>query len=275
MGKETRSGSSSSSKNKKVEIKNRADYPEGYQPLPVSPGQSSANNDDTNSTSVVQEILPHMKGLIDDLEKKIVSGIRTEMANILQQEMKLLRDELHSAKEEIQELKSVLKDQSCELDNLRDEIENIKKDANARERHSRSWNLVWLTHDHGKKYEQPDESADLALKFLNKIPEIQTRNVKIDVAHRIGGSVSGKPRPIIVRFLSKADLWFVMKYRKELMKLNEGAIFQDLTKTDRLTKQKYNTEITDLINKGHKAKFTNGHWVVDGKVMKEQDFKKV
>ena len=276
MGKELRSGSSSStasSSKSKMDSRNRADDSAESQPLMVSAVQSSGGSNDP--PSMVKEMLPYIKGFIDDLQTKVVQGIKDEIINILHDEIKSLRDSLSIAENEITVLKTTVNDQSTELIHLRKEIDNLKENGNARERHSRSWNLVWVSREEEKTFEQPDDTENLVMSFINQVPEIKKRNVQIDVAHRIGKKFNDKPRPIIVRFIKKSDLWFVLKHRKELIRQNKGPIFQDLTKHDRLTKKKYHQEISQLVNGGHQAKFQNGRWIIDGKTMTDNDFKKL
>ena len=252
-----------------------------------SGGDSQVNSSSTESlvscesvggtaSEMLKVILPSIKTVVKEsvssLEEKIINGVKDEMLKLVRDELQVVRSELEKANTEIKELKELVDGQKSELSELRDAVIDLQDNANDRERHSRSWNLIWLTKEKEKYREQADYTGALVLKFLNQVPEIKERNIQLDVAHRIGKSQTGKPRSIIFRMVSKADVWFILKYKAKLRNLNQGLIFPDLTKCDRMEKGKYSDHINQLVKLGHKARFDKGYWIVDGKRYRPEDY---
>lgn len=259
----------SASKNN-AKIGNRAVDPEGSLPSTVS-----GHEIDSSASSMIKELLPLIKNSVDGLKESIVASIKDEILAAMREEMNVIRGELKEAKNEIEELKARLDLQDDHLSELKNEIEVLNDHCNERERHSRSWNLIWLTNKQEKSFETADETASVVKNFFNQVPEIKNRNVVIDIAHRMGPKKDGKPRKVIVRLASKADVSFVLRYKQQLRSLNQGLIFQDLTKKDRLNKAKHSAEIHEIVKQGNKAKFSNGFWIVNGRRFKDSDFQKI
>ena len=233
----------SASKNN-AKIGNRAVDPEGSLPSTVS-----GHEIDSSASSMIKELLPLIKNSVDGLKESIVASIKDEILAAMREEMNVIRGELKEAKNEIEELKARLDLQDKHLNELKNEIEVLNDHCNERERHSRSWNLIWLTNKQEKSFETADETASVVKNFFNQVPEIKNRNVVIDIAHRMGPKKDGKPRKVIVRLASKADVSFVLRYKQQLRSLNLGLIFQDLTKKDRLNNAIIVQRSTKLLNK--------------------------
>ena len=265
MASITRSGSKINTKQG-----NRAVDPEGSLPLTVSD-----RGIDGSASKMIKELLPLIKESVDNLKESIVGSIKDEILASMREEMNVIRNDLKDAKNEIEELKAKLDHQNDYLNELKNEIDTLSDHCNERERHSRSWNLIWLTNEQEKSKETADDTASLVKNFFNQVPEIKNRNVNIDIAHRMGPKKDGKPRKIIIRLVSKADVSFVLRCKQQLRSLNKGLVFQDLTRKDRLTKDKHSAEIHELVKQGNRAKFSNGYWIVNGRRFLEEDFQKM
>ena len=143
------------------------------------------------------------------------------------------------------------------------EIRQLRRFNNDRERHSRSWNLVWRTNVAETPGE--DTSAVVRGQLFAKVPAVKEQDLDIDVSHRIGPKRPDAVRPIIIRLVRKSDVWFLLSQKRSFSKAGAGLLFQDLTKEDRDTKAKYQTEINQLVEQGKKARFQNGTWIVNSK----------
>ena len=215
--------------------------------------------------SVTEETEEHVVSNQSDHALSI-NKLSTSLAELIK-EIRELKSEIQNlkidVKNEIQEIKKTLDNRTKEINQLKNENDELKKGLNELERHNRSWNLIWIN----KENETKDENCDeMARKFLELLPSVKARGIMVNVSHRIGRPKPDSPRPIIIRLVSKSDVWFILKKKQEYRTLNRGFIFQDLTKIDRAVKQKYSQEISELVNTGqHRARFEKGQWIVDGK----------
>lgn len=244
---------------------NRAAHPSGSQPLTVSARDDPIDN---SASALIKEFLPGIKSKVDGLEETLVESVKEEV-------LKLLKSELDEIRNEIKGMKETILEQGEEIKELKREIQSLKIKNNDRERHSRSWNLVWLTKEEEREEEQAEDTMDLVDQFLNQVPALKNRNIQLDVAHRVGRRYENRPRPILFRLVSKADVWFILRHKKRLRELNQGLVFEDLTKEDREKKKKYSQLMSVLWRQGHRTRFERGQWVVDGRPFREEDYPEV
>ena len=117
----------------------------------MTTGSPSASVSATNSNSNIDQ---DASQLIKEFLPKILN------------ELKELRTEVKEIKEENEQLKLKLQQQQKTVNNMSKKIADLECQINERERHSRSWNLVWLT----KKDEEKNENTDaLVHSLLNRI----------------------------------------------------------------------------------------------------------
>ena len=159
----------------------------------------------------------------------------------------------------VAEQNQTISQQNKTLASLANKVERLEEENNERERHSRSWNLVWVN---SKKEERNEDCEKMVLDYIEQIPELKERHIMIDVAHRIG-RWSDRPRSIIFRLVRKRDAWTILKYKNQLRMTNNGLVFQDLTHKDREAKNLHAQAIRKLVmDTGKKCRFTAGKWYV-------------
>ena len=111
------------------------------------------------------------------------------------QEIKELRNELVEMRLEREEMRKTISDQATMIEHLSEEI-------NARERHSRLFNLRFACTIPETADEDPEEifeTALLATNLFDSVPDIS-------IAHRVGRRIGNKPRGIIVRLVKKREV---------------------------------------------------------------------
>ncbi|XP_076455802.1 uncharacterized protein LOC143290334 [Babylonia areolata] len=112
-------------------------------------------------------------------------------------------------------------------------LDNLRNSINDQEQHGRQWNIRVF----GVREAQGQETAEDCLKkclsiFTEKL-EVPVSVSDIDIAHRTGkvGAGGGRPRPIIVRFMSRGKRGQVLTARRKL-KQTGITVGEDLTQTN-------------------------------------------
>ena len=96
-------------------------------------------------------------------------------------------------------------------------------------------------------------------KILSDFFKLSSRPT-IERAHRDGKRVNGRPRHIIVRFLSYTSKIEVMKQRSIALEGQKIYIIDDLTPVDLLEKKKWKIQVKELYTNGTKLRFIAGKW---------------
>ena len=106
-----------------------------------------------------------------------------------------IRAEMKKSHEEVENLQNQCKRQTEEIDYLRDQI------LYDQSRSMRSNLMFYGLHETNPK----EDSESLIRDFINEILDIDTQNIEIERAHRMGGWRAGKKRAIVVKFLRYKD----------------------------------------------------------------------
>ena len=85
-------------------------------------------------------------------------------------------------------------------------------------------------------------------------------NTKVERAHRDGRKVDGRPRHILLKFLSYREKVDVMRRARETLRDENYFFTDDLTPTDLEEKKKWSKRVQEMYNKGTKLRFFSGKW---------------
>ena len=220
---------------------------------------------------VIQEYFPKMFVEIQSMSRSL--SVLTEMRKDLD-EMNLKIEELEREKKEQKKRIEDLTNRVDELEMWRDgkneddlardrEMINLQDNCNARERHSRSFNVRIVN----SIPETINENTQVVVEnILQKTGIAFDHNVEISIAHRTGPRpINPKHgRPIIVGLVRKSDVRYLLT-KRNAFRQNGFLLFPDMTEKDRKEKAKYQAAINALYNEGVKSKFENGRWITDKK----------
>ena len=105
-----------------------------------------------------------------------------------------------------------LASQVKEIATLRAELKKQKEKVLHMEEYSRRENLIFRNIP-----ERPSENCrELIFDIMTKEMDIETSQMRCHAVHRMGKSIQGRPRPIIVRFLCREDKEVVFRKRNLL-----------------------------------------------------------
>ena len=153
-------------------------------------------------------------------------------------------------------MKKKMKTMEKEIAELRLEVEKNKVASNKSERFSRRNNvrLVGVPEAPQGVREDPVTMVEEILHSKFKIA------TKVERAHRDGKKVDGRPRHILLKFLSYREKVDIMRRARETLKDETYFITDDLTPTDLEEKRKWIKQVQELYNKGTKLRFYSGKW---------------
>ena len=161
-------------------------------------------------------------------------AIVEKVSNIIKTANKDLVDNVSSLRTEVTSLRAALADRDAQIAALQSDVQHLKDAHDALEQHGRRHSL----RINGVSNEQED-TTQAVVKIANDIlgvdPPLEERD--ISVSHRLPtrrNAPPNQPKPIIVRFVSRADRDRVLKIRKNLKDYNEDKdtklyINEDLT----------------------------------------------
>ena len=150
------------------------------------------------------------------------------------------------------------------------EITKLQENCNARERHSRSFNVRIIN----SIPETINENTNaLVEKILEKTGITDNHKVEISIAHRTGPKPMNPKygRPIIVGLVRKSDVRYLLAKRNDFRQ-NGFLLFPDLTEKDRKEKAKHQNVINALFLDGVRSKFENGRWITNKKPFDAKDY---
>ena len=203
----------------------------------------------------------------EELKSELDSAISRFSLRVDQLECRIfdVEKENDNLREEIKQLKLSNDSLEKKIRGQDDENLKIRKLQNDHEQYLRRWNVRVF-----KVPEQANESAEQCIEkcadiFVNKIG-VPVAKEDIEVAHRVGTIPPvGRPRPIIVKFLSRQKRDLVIFNRKNLK--NKGvSVGEDLTAVNyRLLREAETHSATLAAWSSHgkiKAKLKNGKTVI-------------
>ena len=159
-------------------------------------------------------------------------------------------------------MESKMKMMEKEVEELRSEVMKNKIAANKSERISRR-NNVRIVGIPEPPQGQREDCADVVESLLRSKFEMDT---KVERAHRDGRKVEGRPRHILVKFLSYREKVDVMRRARDALKDERCFIVDDLTQSDLEEKQKWRDQVQEIYKKGTKLRFYAGKWRQNGGV---------
>lgn len=166
---------------------------------------------------------------------------------------------------EISECKGKISKLEKEVSTLRKELDNYKEKAKETERYSRRWNLRMK----GLKERMGEDVRREVVRILSKIaPEWSDKMEDyVDTAHRVGKKEDGKNRQIIIQFTKRLHRDGIWKKSKDAQICeSEGIRFaEDLSKEDRLEREKIWPKILQARNAGEKAYYRGAAGYINGR----------
>jgi len=157
---------------------------------------------------------------IDDL-KRLIAGVVQSALDPLQKSIKSLSTNVGTVQKEVAALTVRLAEKDAEIEQLHT---MVLVGLDEREQYSRRNNLRIF----GVKEEASEDTDQLVMDVASKV-NVDISVGSIDRSHRVGKVTAGKPRPIIVKFVSYADRREVFHNKKQL-KNSSITIREDLTK---------------------------------------------
>ena len=171
--------------------------------------------------------------ILKNLIPEIVKNVREKITKIFEDKLDKLESRIFEVEIENDKLKKEMEDNKRESakkeDELRQAIVDIDKTSwehggriNSLDQYSRSNNLVISgIHEDQGQWERPRETAEKVVKTLNeKLKDLNLKNMDIDICHRLGKIRTEKPRPVIVRFISRMTRNDLMYRRRDLKGTN-------------------------------------------------------
>ncbi|CAM4596790.1 unnamed protein product [Leuciscus chuanchicus] len=166
---------------------------------------------------------------------------------------------------EVQECKGKIAGLENEALLLRKEVDMLKEKAREKDRYSRRWNLRIK----GLKEAMGEDIRNAVVKLLGRIaPEwADVMEHSVDTVHRLGRQEDGRNRQVIVQFtrrIHRDGIW--RKSKESSICKTEGIRFaEDLSKEDRLEREKLWPKISQARNAGQKAYYRGAYGYIDGR----------
>ena len=217
-------------------------------------------HDDIDNLSISEATKKYFPVMIAELRK--ISG--------LYDEIKSLKETVSNLIKENNESKNTIKELKTELLKKDEIMEHILDDANARERHSRSFNVRIIANIQEQRFEDTEMIVEKIFEKSGVLKQHPRGSIDISIAHRVGPHVENSCRPILVRLTRKRDVWFLLSKKNQFREKGYG-VFADLTVRDLKEKRKYQAVVNALYQKGVRSKFENGFWIVRGKKLNIKD----
>ena len=153
-------------------------------------------------------------------------------------------------------MKSKMESMQKEIAELQLEVQRNKAASNKSERFSRRNNvrLVGIPEAPQGQREDPVSMVEEILQSKFKV------KTKVERAHRDGKKVDGRPRHILLKFLSYREKVDIMRRARDTLKDENFFITDDLTPADLEEKKKWNRQVQELYSRGTKLRFYSGKW---------------
>ena len=214
-------------------------------PTPLPPNLEAYFMKATESFErMIRSAVDSFKAKLDEMEVSLGASIEFE------------RKRIDDLKEKQGKLETRMDSMEKELQELRFQVSKNTAANNQSERLSRRNNvrLVGIGEaPHGER----ENCNEIVEEIIHTKFEVST---KVERAHRDGKKVDGRPRHILVKFLSYRDKVDIMRRARDTLKNERYFVVDDLTQTDLKEKQKWNKRVQDLYKDGTKLRFYAGKW---------------
>ena len=161
-----------------------------------------------------------------DLEKEKEESLINKLREMFKEELKSIKCMLNSVVDENKRLKKENEENKIEISILKEQVKSSQRVANDLEAYSRR-NSVRILGVADHKEEKNGECQEKIVEIFKKL-ELNLNDRSLDAFHRIGFFKTGRPRPIIVKFVRRVDRDAVLKNKKKL-KGSDIFIHEDLT----------------------------------------------
>ena len=145
-------------------------------------------------------------------------AVITKLGNIVRGSIKDIVEDLKATKAKVIKLEEKVNAKESEINNLRTHNDKLEVRIDELEQYSRRSSI----RVYGLPEESPGTTDDkliaLCNDHLNLRPPLELE--EIEVSHRVGPSVDDKPRPVIVKFVSRRSKARVMTQKRHLKKLS-------------------------------------------------------
>ncbi|XP_071488215.1 uncharacterized protein [Diadema antillarum] len=194
--------------------------------------------------SMIQKAVDQCLEKLTTLESSVDASIQFERKRVdaIEENQKLMESKMKMMEKEVAELRS--------------EVMKNKIAANKSERISRR-NNVRIVGVPEPPQDQREDCVEAVEGLLRSKFEMET---KLERAHRDGRKVEGRPRHILVRFLSYREKVDVMRRAREALKDERCFVVDDLTQSDLEEKRKWRDQVQEMYKKGTKLSFYAGKW---------------
>ncbi|XP_041452966.1 uncharacterized protein LOC121406028 [Lytechinus variegatus] len=195
-------------------------------------------------------------------EKMIKSAVDSFVGKLQQLEAKMEasfefeRKRVDDLTENQNRMKTKIESMEKEISELRLEVQRNKVAVNRSERFSRRNNVRLVGIPEVPQGEREDP-VTMVEEILHSKFKVKT---KVERAHRDGKKVDGRPRHILLKFLSYREKIDVMRRARETLKDETYFMTDDLTPTDLEEKKKWIKQVQELYSKGTKLRFYSGKW---------------
>ena len=214
---------------------------------PISLEDLHAQLDKLATKDDIQKINENLNKVNDTLVKRvdILEGRLFEM----EEERSKLAGELKRMKEENATLRG-------QVEQSRKEVSGLRTAHNDLEQHGRSWNVrVYGIREEKAGEETTQKCIQKCLKVFSEQVGVSVTERDVEVAHRSGKPGGPRPRPILLRFLSRRKRGEVLADRRKLK--NSGvSVGEDLTSAN-----------YSLLQRASKHSATLAAWSSNGKVI--------
>ena len=190
--------------------------------------------------------------------------IADKLAYIIRSTNKDLLDSLSTLHTEMRNLRASLAERDATIAELKDEIKQLKEDHDDLEQYGRRNNLRIS----GIPEKENEDTTGAVLELANEILELDPPLVHndIEVSHRLPKPRRARqeePRPIIVRFRSKATRYNVISNHKVIKTYNEDKQIKTYINED-LTAAR--SKLFSAVRKLKKNKYFDQVWTYNGNV---------
>ncbi|KAL3979010.1 tripartite motif-containing protein 35 [Sarotherodon galilaeus] len=166
---------------------------------------------------------------------------------------------------EVRDCKDKIAGLEKEASTLRREVDELKEKARERDRYSRRWNLRIK----GMKEGMGEDIRKEVIKILAKIAPEWSDNMEyiVDTVHWIGRKEEGRNRQVMIQFtkrLHRDGIWKKSK-NAQICETEKIRFAEDLTKEDRLEREKVWPKILQARNAGEKAYYRGAVGYINGR----------
>ena len=216
------------------------DTPQGLTPLNLEAFFKDATE---KFQHTIQSAVNSFVAKLSELEENINASLEFERKRIdnLQEKQSCLETRMGNMEKELNEMKAL--------------VSKSNAATNKSERFSRRNNRMV-----GIK-EAPQGQREECVEIVEEIMrENFGMTTKVERAHRDGRRMEGRPRHILIKFLSYREKVDVIRRAREILKDKSYFVVDDLTPADLEEKQKWVKQVQEMYKDGTKLRFYAGKW---------------